>query len=98
VAGAPLYQVRRFSSKPMANSNQTTKNRRKLRRFLDLIRRGHMLWRRKQLCEILGISGETLRQMEIEGKAPPFLMVGKSKRYDAADIAQWLANQKGASR
>jgi phage terminase Nu1 subunit (DNA packaging protein) len=48
---------------------------------------------RQELCVRLHISESTVRRMEVDGL--PCTPVGRSKRYDLAEVKQWLRTHQG---
>lgn len=44
----------------------------------------------KEVCEALGISREKLRSMEKSGQVPAAVLVGKTKRWEAAELDEFL--------
>ena len=48
---------------------------------------------RQQLCAALQISESTVRRMELDGL--PCTPVGRSKRYDLAEVKTWLRANHG---
>lgn len=48
---------------------------------------------RQELCVRLRISESTVRRLEIDGL--PCTPVGRSKRYDLAEVKQWLRTHQG---
>ena len=48
---------------------------------------------RQELCVRLRISESTVRRLEIDGL--PCTPVGRSKRYDLAEVKQWLRANQG---
>lgn len=49
---------------------------------------------RQELCVRLHISESTVRRLELDGL--PCTPVGRSKRYDLAEVKQWLRANQGA--
>lgn len=48
---------------------------------------------RQELCARLRISESTVRRLEVDGL--PCTPVGRSKRYDLAEVKQWLRTNQG---
>lgn len=48
----------------------------------------------RQLAELLGISESTAILWRMQGKGPAFIKVGRSVRYDRADVDAWLASNR----
>ena len=48
---------------------------------------------RQELCVRLSISESTVRRLELDGL--PCTPVGRSKRYDLAEVKQWLRANQG---
>jgi predicted site-specific integrase-resolvase len=49
---------------------------------------------RTELCEFLGVSKDTLKEMErTEGALPPAIIVGKSRKYDRDAIEKHFRPQ-----
>lgn len=48
-----------------------------------------------EVCAQLGIKNRsTLDDWAREGKGPPFYRIGRGRRYDAAEVADWLKAQR----
>ena len=48
----------------------------------------------KATADLIGLKPTTLAKWRIRGEGPPFHLVGRSVRYDRADIEAWLASRK----
>ncbi|NYH95421.1 helix-turn-helix transcriptional regulator [Novosphingobium marinum] len=55
---------------------------------------GNSLANEVQTAEALDVAPNTLAKWRITGEGPPFLKIGRSVRYDPADVQQWLASRK----
>lgn len=49
-----------------------------------------------QAADPLGIKPESLKRMRIGGSGPAFFKIGRSVRYDPADIAAYLGRRRVA--
>lgn len=52
------------------------------------------LWDSEKLAAFLGIPVKTLDQWSWRRVGPPFLKVGKHRRYDPADVRRWLDSRR----
>jgi predicted DNA-binding transcriptional regulator AlpA len=48
-------------------------------------------------ASIVGLSPQTLAILRVEGGGPKYVKLGRSVRYDPADLAAWIAANKRAS-
>jgi len=64
----------------MADSDQPTE-----RQWLDS----------EAVCRMLGLKSRgTLDDWARQGKGPPFYRIGRMRQYDAAEVGQWLREQR----
>ncbi|MBJ6725408.1 helix-turn-helix transcriptional regulator [Geomesophilobacter sediminis] len=50
-----------------------------------------VLLKQKAVEEITGLSASTLEQWRLQGKGPKFVKLGRSVRYPAADLNEFIA-------
>ncbi len=48
------------------------------------------LWSLQELAEFLGLPTQSIYQMNWKGTGPRSFKVGRHRRYDPADVRQWL--------
>jgi len=51
----------------------------------------------EQAAARCGLSPRTLEKLRITGGGPPFLKLGRSVRYDPADLDEWIASARRRS-
>jgi excisionase family DNA binding protein len=47
----------------------------------------------EQVCEILSVGRDKLRQLEKSGQVPKPILVGRTKRWEAAELEAFLKEQ-----
>lgn len=48
----------------------------------------------REAAAYIGVSERHLRKLEADGEGPPSAKIGRSKRYDVADLDAWMAARK----
>lgn len=55
---------------------------------------GESLATKEDVAEYLNIHPRTLDKWALAGKGPAYFKVGENRRYDWADVREWLAGRK----
>lgn len=55
------------------------------------------LLRTEAAAKVLDLSPQTLAIMRVEGGGPRYVKLGRSVRYDPADLAAWIEDNKRAN-
>ena len=51
-----------------------------------------------ELCDFLKISRSTAEALHRKGEAPPFVLIGRRRRYPVAALRQWLDEKAGGQK
>lgn len=51
----------------------------------------------QEAAKVVGLSPQTLAILRVEGGGPQYVKLGRSVRYDPADLAMWVEANKRAS-
>jgi len=50
-----------------------------------------------EVCDLTGLSRQTLAKMRCSGTGPAFMKLGRAIRYAEADLQAWLASRRRTS-